>query len=67
MDSYTFGEYIDFLRDNVLNLVQYREKTGTLRPELVRVKDNLFDADPFVVYNASLAATAALADQTIYH
>lgn len=67
MDTHNFQEYIDFLKENVANLVQYREKTGTLETELLKVKADLEDDDPFIVFGASVLATAILADKSIYH
>ena len=65
--NYRFEEYIQYLRENFVNLVEYRERTGTLEPNVVQIKDALFDADPFIVFSASLAATVVLADKSIYH
>jgi hypothetical protein len=62
-----FEDYIQYLRENLANLVQYRERTGTLEPTVLQVKEALFNDDPFIVFNASLAATAVLADRSIYH
>jgi hypothetical protein len=67
MSAYSFQEYIVLLRENVTNLVQYREKTGTLEPSLLKIRNDLFSEDPFVVFGASMAASVMLADQTIYH
>ena len=62
-----FGDYIEFLRENFGNLVEYRELTGQSEPTLSKVKEDLFNEDPFVVYGASLAATTEFADINIYH
>jgi len=62
-----YQDYIHFLRENFGNLVKYKEATGTLEPRLCKVKKDLFDADPFVVFGATLAATAAFAEKNIYH
>ncbi|MBT4963932.1 MAG: hypothetical protein HON32_07110 [Francisellaceae bacterium] len=62
-----FGEYVQFLRENIGNLVEYREMTGSSEPGLVKVKTDLFDEDPFVVFGATLLATAAFSDKTLYH
>lgn len=62
-----FEEYIEYLRENLVNLVQYREKTGTLDIGVLQVKEDLFNEDPFVVFSASIAATLLLADKSIYH
>lgn len=64
---YRFEEYIKDLRENFVNLVEYRERTGTLEPSVLHVKDALFNEDPFVVFSASLAATVILADKSLYH
>ncbi len=65
--NYRFEEYIEYLRENLINLVEYKELTGTLEPNVVQIKEALFNDDPFVVFNASLAATVVLADKSIYH
>jgi len=65
--SYRFEEYIKHLRENFVNLVEYRERTGTLDQNVVQIKEALFNADPFIVFSASLAATVVLADKSIYH
>ena len=62
-----FQEYINFLRENFINLVEYREITGKVEPRLIQAKKDLFDDDPFVVFNASLVATIAFADKSLYH
>lgn len=62
-----FQEYINFLRENFTNLVEYREITGTVEPKLIQAKQDLFDDDPFVVFGASLVATIAFADKNLYH
>ncbi len=62
-----FEDYIRYLKENMANLVEYRERTGTLEPTVLQVREALFHEDPFIVFNASLAATAVLADQSIYH
>ena len=65
--GYKFEEYISFLRENFVNLVEYRERTGTLEPNVIFIKEALFNDDPFVVFSASLAASVVLADKSIYH
>jgi len=65
--GYKFEEYIKYLRENFVNLVEYRERTGTLESNVMHIKEALFNDDPFVVFNASLAATVVLADKSIYH
>ena len=65
--NYKFQEYIKFLRENIVNLVKYKEITGTLEPRLAQAKDDLFNADPFVVFGASFIATAAFSEKNIYH
>ena len=65
--SKNFNEYIDFLRNNFNNVIEYKERTGTLEPGVLQIGDDLFDEDPFVVFNASIAAAAVLYDRTLYH
>lgn len=65
--EYRFEEYITFLRENFVNFVQYRERTGTLDPDMMHIKEGLFNKDPFIVFSASLAATVVMADKSIYH
>ncbi len=67
MSSCGFGEYIDFLRDNLINLIQYKESTGTFDPNLLQLKHDLFNQDPFVVIGASVRATRVFAEKTLYH
>jgi hypothetical protein len=65
--TYRFEEYIEFLRENIVNLVKYREQTGILDPKVKQVREDLFDEDPFIVFSASMAATLILSDKSIYH
>ncbi len=62
-----FEDYVHYLRENLVTLVEYRERTGTLEPGITEVKEALFNEDPFIVYTATLAATALLADKSLYH
>ncbi|HEV2524575.1 MAG TPA: hypothetical protein PK583_06090 [Gammaproteobacteria bacterium] len=65
--GYRFDEYIQYLRESFVNLVEYRERTGTLEANVVQIKEALFNEDPFIVFNASVAATVVLSDKFIYH
>lgn len=67
MSNRRFEKYIEFLRENFGNLVEYRELTGQIEPKLMQVKADLFNEDPFVVFGASLLATAAFSDKNLYH
>lgn len=67
MSSCSFADYIGFLRDNITNLIEYRESTGTLEPGLLQIRQDLFNQDPFVVIDASVQATKAFADKNLYH
>lgn len=66
-NSQRFEDYIEYLRENVSNLVEYREMTGTVDPNALQIKEDLFNEDPFIVFSASIAATLLLADRSIYH
>jgi len=65
--SRNFDEYIEFLRENFGNIIEYRERTGTLKPGVAEIGTDLFDDDPFVVFSASIAAAAVLYDESLYH
>lgn len=65
--THKFEEYIEYLKDSLINLVQYREKTGTLDLGVLQVKEDLFHEDPFIVFSASIAASLLLSDRSIYH
>jgi len=67
MAKYQFGEYISFLRENITNLVEYKQLTGSFDPELGQVEKDLFNEDPFVVFGATLEATLAFSDKRLYH
>jgi hypothetical protein len=67
MSSCRFEDYIGFLRDNINNLIEYREATGTLEPNLLKIRNDLFNQDPFVVIGASVQATKAFAADNLYH
>jgi len=67
MSSCRFGDYIDFLRANIGNLIEYREGTGNIAQNLREIKSGLFNQDPFVVIRASVKATEAFAEKNLYH
>jgi hypothetical protein len=67
MSSCRFEDYIGFLRDNINNLIEYREATGTMEPNLLKIRNDLFNQDPFVVIGASVQATKAFAADNLYH
>jgi hypothetical protein len=65
-DDY-YANHIEFLRNNFSYLVDYKNQTGQLNPIFKLIQQDLFDKDPFVVYGASLIATLAFADKSLYH
>jgi hypothetical protein len=67
MSSCRFGDYIDFLRSNISNLIEYKEGTGSIEPHLHQIKSDLFNPDPFVVIGASVQATKAFAETNLFH
>ena len=67
MNTKNFGDYIQFLRDNFSNLITYKHLAHGFSEDLERVNTDLFDDDPFVVYDASIAATAEFANSKLYH
>lgn len=66
-NTHKFEDYIKYLRDNFVNLVEYRERTGTLDLNVLEIKEALFNEDPFIVFSATLAATVIMSDKTLYH
>ncbi len=67
MNGRKFKEYIAFLKENFETLIEYREKTGNFDPAITKIRDELSDTDPFVVFHASMAASILLADKSFYH
>lgn len=67
MTTRRFEEYISFLRENFINVIDYKSKTGKFDPALLQVQKDLFHKDPFVVFSASLLATVEFADKSLYH
>lgn len=65
--SCRFEDYIDFLRANIKNVIEYREATGTSEPHLHDIMDGLFNKDPFVVVGASVQASKVFAAENLYH
>ena len=66
--SKSFQDYLDFLRTSLDCILRYRRSTGKLPCKRLRgVIKNLHDADPFVVFRASMKASQILADPNIYH
>ena len=63
----SFGDHIQYLKDSFVDLVEYRERTGTLDESILGIKEALFDEDPFVVFRISLIATIVLGDKYNFH
>ena len=63
----TFNDYILYLRESLENLSEYWDKIGHRDPYIQDIRKALKHADPFVLYNASIAATLILQDSSIYH
>lgn len=65
-----FAEYLEFLKEYMDDLLDYRSKTGILsasESSLSHLRLALHHEDPFVVFNASLIVGGLLMDKTIYH
>ena len=71
MVNSNFEDYIAFLRANFGNLVEYLEQTKLVGQssiaELMKVNQDLFDKDPFVMFDASMQASQAFANSAYYH
>lgn len=67
MEQGNFADYIEFLRKNIEPLIKYQKYAGVLEPDLIQVKKDLFNEDPFVVMSASVEATKAFAAKNLFH
>ncbi len=67
MSSCSFADYINFLRDNITNLIEYKEGTGNLNPSLLKVREGLSHPDPIVLISACEQASKAFAEKNLYH
>jgi hypothetical protein len=63
----TFNDYLVFLRENMGMLSAYWQAIGNPDPYIAHISKALEHPDPFVIYHASIAATALLNDKVIYH
>lgn len=63
----SFNEYLSQLRESLDCLAIYWEHIGYECPHIDHIASGLKNADPFVLYNASIAATLLLSDESIYH
>jgi hypothetical protein len=70
-NSSNFQDYIAFLRDNFGNLVEYLEKAELVGKsslaELMKINKDLFDEDPFIMFDASMQASKAFSSGIFYH
>lgn len=62
-----FGDYLGELKESLQLLALYWDQIGYDSPHLDSIQHGLTHPDPFVVYNASIAATLLLNDESIYH
>ena len=63
----SFNDYLYFLRESMDNLSDYWHKVGHFNPYIKDIRKALHHVDPFVMYRASIAATAMLSEKSIYH
>jgi len=63
----SFGDYIDCLRDQVTTLLTYQKFTKGMDPKILRLKAGLNHPDPFVVFEASMAATECMNNKDLFH
>lgn len=62
-----FGEYLIFLRESIQYLCDYWQMIGHKNPHIDDIRAGLYHKDPFIIYRATMAATALLEDKSIYH
>jgi len=64
---FTFGDYIASLREQLTALVAYQGHTTGVDPRVLHVQAGLNHADPFIVFEASLAATELMRNKNLFH
>jgi hypothetical protein len=71
MTNSNFEDYIAFLRENFGNLVEYLEQAELVGQsslaELMQINQDLFNQDPFIMFDASMQASQAFANSAYYH
>jgi len=68
MKNLTFKDYIDVVRENIDVLGVYHECLGRgIHPYITQISIALRDLDPFIVFEATIAASFLLSDKAIYH
>lgn len=55
------------LRESIQNLFEYWQLIGRKNPHIEDIRAGLHHKDPFIIYKATMAATALLEDKSIYH
>lgn len=63
----SFGDYLVFLRESIKNLSDYWQLIGRKNRHIEDIRAGLNHKDPFIIYKATMAATALLEDKSIYH
>ena len=66
MQNRKFSDYVDFLRSNINNLIDYKKLAGQYDPKLIKIRDLLFTTDPFKLLDATLAASEQF-NKSLYH
>lgn len=63
----SFQDYLVILRESIQNLFEYWQLIGRKNPHIEDIRAGLHHKDPFIIYKATMAATALLEDKSIYH
>ena len=67
MNEMNYSEHINFLKDSLGHMTEFASHLGLNPRRLRRILKDLSHQDPFVVYQASIAAAILLDEKTQYH
>ena len=67
MNQQNYKEYIDYLRESFSHLSKFPAAVGFNSLSVRRILKDLHNPDPFIMYQASLAASRVLDQDTQYH
>lgn len=62
-----YNTYLEFLRESFRHLSKYPRASGINPRSLQRILQDLNHEDPFVIFQASLAAATLLDQDRLYH
>lgn len=67
MNQHNYQAYIDYLRESFSHISKFPSAAGFNSLCVHRILKDLHNPDPFILYQASLAASKVLDQDTQYH